>query len=189
MAKQSVSAFQKLKKKFLRIKRVFDLILPLFPIAFLIYSIIAKKGFLWANVISLILAVAYYVFHVFVLFQSRENKDLTWTVKTIYKTCVRLIKFLTLAVSVYGLWVSISDFNFLSLILTVFSIIGWIMQVTLDFILYTINRTLTFAKETIVRSTQKHKPTESAPTPAKKQRTEDENPPPTPSAECKDTAK
>ena len=71
-------------------------------------------------------------------------------VKNIYKICVRAIKFFTLAVSIYGLWVSIDNLNPLSLILTILSLVGWLLQVLLDIVLYIINRYATLVKEAIM---------------------------------------
>lgn len=167
MAKNSFSAFQKIKNFFLRIKCVFDIILPLFPIAFLVYSLAAGMGFLWANIITLALSVAHYVFHVIVLFQAREDKELKQTVKVIYKTCVRFVKFLTLVVSIYGLWLSIAHIDFLSLFLTAVSLFGWIFQVTLDIIIYVVARYMKFLEEAFLVNAEKPKKPAEQPAPSK----------------------
>lgn len=153
MLDYSLTAFNKIKNDFLRIKRFFDVLIPLFPIAFLTYSVIttaiAKDFMVWVNAVSLALALAYYVFHLVVTFR-KADKELKRLVKTIYKICVRAIKFFTLAVSIYGLWVSMDNLNPLSLILTILSLVGWLLQVVLDIILYIINRYATFLKEAIM---------------------------------------
>lgn len=149
MLEYSLTAFHKIKNDFLRIKRVFDVITPLFSIAFLTYAVIAKTGVFWANVILLSLAVAYYVFHVIVTFR-KTDKELKRTVKTIYKACVRIIKLFTLGVALYGLWFSMGDANPLSMLLTILSLVGWLLQVALDIILYVINRYANFLKEAIM---------------------------------------
>lgn len=153
MLDYSLTAFQKIKNDFLRIKRIFDVIIPLFPIAFLTYSVITtamERSYLfWVNAVSLTLAVAYYIFHIVVTFR-KTDKELKKTVKTVYKICVRAIKFFTLAVAVYGLWVSIDNINPLSMILTILSLVGWLLQVVLDIILHVINRYANFLKEAIM---------------------------------------
>lgn len=157
MAKNSFSAFQKIKNVFLRIKLVFDIIIPLFPIAFLIYSLAVSMGFLWANIITLSLSVAHYIFHVIVLFQAREDKELKKTIKLIYKTCVRFVKFLTLAISIYGLWLSITHINLLTLLLTALSLFGWIFQVTLDIIIHIVTSYAKFIEEAFLVNAEKAK--------------------------------
>ena len=153
MLDYSLTAFQKIKKDFLRIKRFFDVVIPLFPIAFLTYSVITtaidKSFMVWVNALSLLLAVAYYIFHLFVTFR-KTDKELKKAVKTAYKICVRAIKFFTLAVTLYGLWISIDDVNPLSMILTILSLVGWLLQVVLDIILHIINSYANFIKEAIM---------------------------------------
>ena len=153
MLDYSLTAFQKIKNDFLRVKRFFDVVIPLFPIAFLTYSVIttasAMNVMFWVNTISLTLAVAYYIFHLFVTFR-KADKELKKTVKTIYKICVRAIKFFTLAVSIYGLWISIDNVNPLSMILTLLSLIGFLLQIVLDIILHIINSYANFLKEAIL---------------------------------------
>ncbi len=165
MAKNSFSAFQKIKNVFLRIKLVFDVIIPLFPIAFLIYSLAVSMGFLWANIITLTLSAAHYIFHVIVLFQSREDKELKQTIKLIYKTCVRFVKFLTLAISIYGLWLSIAHINLLTLLLTALSLSGWIFQVTLDIIIHVVTSYAKFIEEAFLVNAEKAKKPAELPKP------------------------
>ena len=184
MAKNSFSTFQKIKKFFGRVKLVFDIIIPLFPIAFLIYSLAVSMGFLWANIISLSLSGAHYIFHVIVLFQSRENKELKKTIKLIYKTCVRFVKFLTLAISIYGLWLSIAHINLLSLLLTALSLFGWIFQVTLDIIIYVVTSYARFIEEAFLVNAEKAKKPAELPKPHVEEKRVNEEEQPTLTPEC-----
>ena len=160
MLDYSLTAFNKIKTDFLRIKRFFDVVIPLFTIAFLTYSVIttaiAKDFMLWVNVASLALAVGYYIFHLIVTFR-KTDKELKKVVKTIYKICVRAIKCFTLAVAIYGLWLSIDNLNPLTLILTMLSLVGWLLQVFLDIVLYVINRYAQFLKEAILADVEEIK--------------------------------
>ena len=101
------------------------------------------------NAVSLTLAVAYYIFHLIVTFR-KTDKELKKAVKTVYKICVRTIKCFTLAVAIYGLWLSIDNLDPLTLILTMLSLVGWLLQVFLDIIMFVINRYAQFIKEAIL---------------------------------------
>ena len=144
----SKAAFKKILNDFLRIKRICDVITPLFSIAFLTYSVFAKTGIFIANCILLGLAVAYYVFHLIVTFR-KTDKELKRGVKLTYKICVRAIKFFTIAVAVYGLWFAVDDADPLSMILNVLSLVGWILGVVMDIILYVVNRYADLIKEAV----------------------------------------
>ena len=153
MLDYSLTAFNKIKNDFLRIKRFFDVVAPLFTIAFLTYSVIktaiAKDFMFWVNAVSLTLTVAYYIFHLVVTFR-KTDKELKKAVKTVYKICVRTIKCFTLAVAIYGLWLSIDNLDPLTLILTMLSLVGWLLQIFLDIIMFVINRYAQFIKEAIL---------------------------------------
>lgn len=149
MLDYSKTAFNKIYNDFKKVKRVFDIVVPLFSIAYLTYAVIAKTGILAANIVLLILSVGYYGFHLFMMFRGGA-KSVKKIVKTIYKICVRVIKLFTLAVAVYGLWLTIENVNPLSLILTIASLLGWVLQVLLDIVMHIINRYAAFVREAIM---------------------------------------
>lgn len=156
LEKSSVSFFTKIKNFFLGIKRFFDVVIPLFPIAFLILSLAWGIGVVWANVLSLILSIAYYIFHLYVTFQ-KADKELKKKVKKVYKFCRRLIKLLTLVISLYGLFASMSFGNILPLLLNIFSLIGLVLQFILDIALFFIERYIKLLKKVVQNKFQHFK--------------------------------
>ena len=142
------TALHKIYNDFLRIKKIFEVIAPLFSIAFLTYAVIAQTGIFIANCILLAVAVAYYVFHLVVTFR-KTDKELVGGVKLTYKVCMRAIKFFTIAVAVYGLWFAVNDTDPTAMILNVLSLVGWLLGVVMDIISFIIGRYADLIKEAV----------------------------------------
>ena len=142
------TALHKILNDFLRIKKICDVITPLFSIAFLTYAVIAQTGILIANCILLAVAVAYYVFHLIVTFR-KTDKELVDGVKLTYKICMRAIKFFTIAVAVYGLWFAVNDTDPTAMILNVLSLVGWLLGVVMDIISFIIGKYADLIKEAV----------------------------------------
>ena len=142
------TALHKIYNDFLRIKKIFEIISPLFSIAFLTYAVIAQTGIFIANCILLAVAVAYYVFHLVVTFR-KTDKELVGGVKLTYKVCMRAIKFFTIAVAVYGLWFAVNDTDPTAMILNVLSLVGWLLGVVMDIISFIIGKYADLVKEAV----------------------------------------
>ena len=142
------TALHKISNDFLRIKKICDVITPLFSIAFLTYAVIAQTGIFIANCILLGLAVAHYVFQLAVTFR-KTDKELVGGVKLTYKICFHSIKFFTIAVAVYGLWFAVNDTDPTAMILNVLSLVGWLLGVVMDIIKSVVLRYYDFVKEAV----------------------------------------
>ena len=142
------TALHKISNDFLRIKKICDVITPLFSIAFLTYAVIAQTGIFIANCILLALAVAYYIFHLIVTFR-KTDKALKNGVALTYKICFHSIKFFTIAVAVYGLWFAVNDTDPTAMILNVLSLVGWILGVVMEIIKSIVLRYYDFVKEAV----------------------------------------
>ena len=79
-----------------------------FTIIYLIYALCVGSGVLIANIILLIISSLYLGFVLYV-HHFAVAEEMTKLLKSIYRWSKRLIKLFTLAVSIYGLYTTISD--------------------------------------------------------------------------------
>ncbi len=107
------------------------------PILYLIYALFAGTGLWYANAILLVLAAAYFIFFLSMTEYGKtpDGKKVKKKVDVFYKNSRRLVKLFTLGVAVYGLIMTASDVNPLSLLLTVLMIVGWVLEIVFDFLI------------------------------------------------------
>ena len=107
------------------------------PILYLIYALISGSGLWYANAILLVLAVAYFIFFLSMTEYGKtpDGKKVKKTIDVFYKNSRRLVKLFPLGVAVYGLFLTASDVNPLSLLLTVLMIVGWVLEIVFDLLI------------------------------------------------------
>lgn len=125
--KQTVDDFKK-------IDYIRNILTQILYIAYLVYALFSSSGLLVANIILLVLSVGYFVFF---LIATRKNADkkLKTVVKTIFTRCKQVIKFFTLGVMVYGIWLTANEVTPLSLILSALMIAGWVLQIVFEILI------------------------------------------------------
>ena len=100
-------------------------------IAYLIYALIAKIGSPIANGILLTMAVAYFIFFLYVT-KIQAEKNLKRTVKSIYRHAKQLIKLFNLGVAVYGICITAKHVTPLALLFVSFMIVAWVLQIIFE---------------------------------------------------------
>ena len=111
---------------------LFSLSLQIFQVGYLIYALCIGAGILIANIILLIISSLYLGFVLYV-HHFAVAEEMTKLLKSIYRWSKRLIKLFTLAVSIYGLYTTISDpvtvKSLISIVFLMFMAIAWIFDV------------------------------------------------------------
>ena len=119
------------------------LTLQILQVGYLIYALCVGLGILAANIILLILTSAYLSFMLY-LHWGTVGKKLQTILKRVYQWSKRAIKLFTLGVSVYGLWITASETittkSLISIILLVFMLIAWVLEILFSLILMVVER-------------------------------------------------
>ena len=108
----------------------FQIFFSLFTLGYLAYCLIRQVGIFYINLALSVLYVAYTVFQLVTL--KRNNKKLKKRVARTYKWARLLLKTLTLASTLYGIYVASTAVDGISLILATLTIIIWVIQVLLE---------------------------------------------------------
>lgn len=130
------AAFKKIKTDFERLLYAFQVLSQLVYIGYLIYALIVAKDYLWANIILLTLSVAYFVFFLFATKgKLKTDKTAKTIVDRIYKHCKRLVKLLTMGLTVYAFCLTANHVTPISLLFIAFMIVGWVLDLVFYIIL------------------------------------------------------
>jgi hypothetical protein len=135
--------FSKTIEDLKRLTFFFGLSLQIFQIGYLIYALCVGAGILVANIILLAISALYLGF---VLYMHRFHvaKETTKVLKSIYRWSKRLIKLFTLAVSIYGLYATISNpvtvKSLISIVFLMFMTIAWIFDVLFSILIVVVEQ-------------------------------------------------
>ena len=108
----------------------FQIFFSLFTLVYLSYCLIRQVGIFYINLALSVLYVAYTAFQLVTL--KRNDKKLKKRVARTYKWARLLLKTLTLASTLYGIYVASTAVDGISLILATLTIIIWVIQVLLE---------------------------------------------------------
>ena len=129
------AALHKIVNDLKRLLYVIEIAANVFTVAFLIYSIIAGNGHLWANIPLLVLTGGFFIFFLIITrgkYDYNDNPLLTKKVKKGVKYSKFIIKTATLGISVYGFFLLGSKATVWNAILTALMVIGWVLQVIFE---------------------------------------------------------
>ncbi len=111
-------------------KKIFNgikIAMQLLSILYLFYAVFSDTGILIANIILLILALGYFIF--FLVMETKKGmRNVKKRVKDVYGWSKRVIKLLTIGITVYGLVLAKTNFEPLSFLLVILMIFGWILE-------------------------------------------------------------
>jgi hypothetical protein len=137
---------------FKKLLYVIEIVSNVFTIAFLLYSIIAGNGYLWANIPLLVLTGGFFLFFLIVTrgkYYYNDNPRLTKKVRKIIKYGKRTIKTATLGISVYSFFLLGSKATVWNAILTALMVIGWVLQVVFDIVVHVIESYIELVKAAV----------------------------------------
>ena len=129
--------FNKLVNDFKVTSYIFNVVSPLIYIAYLIYAIFISVGYLWANIVLLSVTLAYLVFYL-VTYDIKE-KALKKTKKKIRHICKAIklsVSAMTLGITIYGIYVASVHTTTLSIVLSCFMAVFWMLQVAIEIFTY-----------------------------------------------------
>ena len=125
------TALDKIKTDFQKTTWVSTLVMQIFYIIYLVYALITKAGYLWANIILLALSVGYFAFFLVMKFHELK-KGFKKLGKRIYNYSKLVVNTLTLGGTILTLATSeMADIQPLSLVLVTLTIIMWAFQTIL----------------------------------------------------------
>jgi len=117
-----------------------------FQIVYLIYALCAPTGIFAVNVILLALCIAHFIFSIY-KHGNEIKKSTKKAVRRTYKWAKRFLKLLTLSISVYGLFFSLSQpltkMSALSLIVLIFSLLCWTLGFLFDILILIAEKRIT----------------------------------------------
>lgn len=94
----------------------------------MVYAIVDGRGFLPLNIAFLVAAVAYFVYYI-VTYWNKSKKSEKKRVKNVYNAIKFFASTVTLAITVYSIYVGSEQINFISLLLAVISVLSWVFHV------------------------------------------------------------
>ncbi len=137
------TAVAKVVSDFKKLDYIRNIATQILYIAYLLYALIAGAGLMLANGILLFLSVAYFIFFLLVT-TGKTNKSKAKTRKIVHRVftrCKQLIKLFTLGVMIYGIYATTTHITPLSVVLSAFLIVGWVLQIVFEVVLrFFVNR-------------------------------------------------
>lgn len=133
-----------LKKLFFRLA----LIANLLPILYLLYASIAKTGVWLANIILLVCALVSFFLFLYISFgdvKEKKKKEIKTTVRKTIKWIKRIVKLAVIFITGYGL-LTAKNHDMLALVLFIFTVLCWALEILFEQILKAIERRIDFIK-------------------------------------------
>ena len=151
MFEYSKTAFNKVFNDIKKLVYACDVSVQALMIVYLIYALIADGGKLWVNIPLLVLCAGYFLFFLITTKGNPLHKPnpSAKRVGKIVKYSKLLIKFCSLGVTLYGIYIATTKMTALSIILAAMSIVGWIFQVVFEIISLIIGNLFQLASEAV----------------------------------------
>ncbi|MBQ4268910.1 MAG: hypothetical protein IJB97_04605 [Clostridia bacterium] len=135
------AAFGKIINDVKKVRLLFELFTQLFMATYLFYSLFSNPTLRFVNGVLLFLTLAYLGFWLYVVKGGlkKEEKELKKRVTRIFKYIKLAFGLYTLAFAVYGIYTNIHFLDFISLLLTVFTVISFTLKVLLLVLEYVVD--------------------------------------------------
>lgn len=127
----------------------FHFLSHVFMIAYLVYSLVMQKGIIWLDIPMLAVCLAYFIFFLIVSKKKKDkSKKKTYAVlENIFQRTKLVIRFFSIAVIVYGMYITVDQVSHFAIITLALSVIGWILAVLLEIIQTIIEKKCEFIVE------------------------------------------
>lgn len=133
MLEYTKAALKKTVEDFKKLDYIRNICTQIVYLLYLIYAWIAGAGVLWANIVLLALAAAYFVFFLAVTAGMPDGaKRVKKTVRDVFLICKQTVKLFTLGVMIYGIYATTTHITPLSVVLSAFMIVGWVLQIIFE---------------------------------------------------------
>lgn len=143
------AAFHKIFNDFKRFFYFFQIGTYIVYLLYLVYALISQRGIVYVNVILLVLTAAYLTFFICYRQSEKQNKRLKQTVRKIFKWSKWGIKLFTIGVALYGIYYTAKDVTVISVVLSAFMIIGFVLDILCEGIIYFVKSKANFIYEAI----------------------------------------
>ena len=135
------AAFRKIINDIKKIRLLFEFSIQFFMVVYLFYSIFTNSATRITNIFLLALTLIY-LFFWFKISKNgftKEEKKLKKQVEKIFKYIKLGFGFYTLCFTIYGIYTNIATVDFISLLLTVFTVISFVIKILLLLLEYIAN--------------------------------------------------
>ena len=135
MFKYTKASIKLVVEQFKLFAKIFKLAFLLFNISYYVFAIFMKIGIFWVNIALLALAILYGIFDFFII--PKFKKKSKRAVKRSFTWAKYLVRLAGLGSAIYALWASFSSgsVNLISALITIVSLIWWVIQVFLEIII------------------------------------------------------
>ena len=141
MLDYTTAAFRKIITDVKNVRLIFELFTQLFMVIYLVYSLFTNSNLRITNGILLALTLAYLCFWLQITKNglTKDEKKLKNRVKKIFKYIKLGFGFFTLGFAVYGVYTNMQTVDFFSLLITVFTVVSFIIKILLLLLEYIAN--------------------------------------------------
>ena len=131
------TAVEKVVSDFKKLDYLRNVATQILYIGYLCYALIAGAGIALVNAVLLVLSFAYFIFFLIVTTGKADKAKVKTKkiVKKIFTRCKQIIKLFTLGVMIYGIYATTTHVTPLSVVLSAFLIVGWVLQVVFEVVL------------------------------------------------------
>ena len=126
------AAIDKTLTDFKRFGFIFNIVIELLSISYLIYAIIAGVGFIYANIALAAVSFAYLTFYI-IVGRDSEKKKLFASTKSSYKLFKIAVHTLNLGITVYGIYIATEEPSFISIVMAAATTVGWAINILVTF--------------------------------------------------------
>lgn len=131
----TMTALEKIKKDFQNIIFACSVLMQGLYVAYLIAALFSSAGNPIVNGVLLGICVPYLAFYLIMHFrESKGAKKTKKIVAVFYKRSKQLIKFFTLAASVHAIWLTGSNANHFTILITAFMLVSFVLQILLEIV-------------------------------------------------------
>lgn len=133
MLKYTLAAITKISEEVKQFLFMFTVLPQVVYIGYIIYAICVDAGYLWANIAFGVISAAY--LSVYVITYGKKDKyykELRHDVKHIKAWIILPLKAVTIATTIYGIFVATSHTNTITVVLAAFSVVLWGVQLIFE---------------------------------------------------------
>ena len=130
MLDYTLAALNKTVTDLKRFAYFFNIGAQLFSVAYLVYAIVLRIGYIYANVALAAVTAAYTVFYI-IAFRGGDNKKVRRAVKKAYNGIKLCIKGISLGIAIYGIYIATEHTTLVSIVMAALNIISWALQIVL----------------------------------------------------------